>query len=213
MQIFLILIFCVFCVCDLLAIMLKKQSARYVTKPPLMLLLAAIYIVSAASFNYYIVAALLLGFFGDVAMLRSSRESFLMSGMASFLIGHILYIIAFLQATDCLSGMPLVYLTAVLPYAAIIFALVKILKPHLGSMLLPVSVYASVILLMSLAAFLRGYVVTGGYYWYPLIGSVLFMLSDAILAFFVFKQKSGDSKVSIMLTYILAQVFIVLGFI
>lgn len=81
----------------------------------------------------------------------------------------------------------------------------------LGDMLYPVTVYMLVILTMAVTAFLRQGKVLPISYTLVFLGALLFMLSDSILALNKFYKPLPLSNISIMLTYALAQYFIVLG--
>ena len=78
-------------------------------------------------------------------------------------------------------------------------------------MLIPVLFYMLTILTMSTAAYLRKGSVHKISYNLVLLGAVLFMVSDSILALNKFYKPLAFSHVSIMFTYAIAQLCIVLG--
>lgn len=92
------------------------------------------------------------------------------------------------------------------------FGLFYLLKDGLGNMLIPVFVYMIVILMMAITAFLRQQKVFKKSFILVFIGAILFIISDSILALNKFYMPVRFSSVSIMLTYAVAQFFIVMGF-
>ncbi|MEO5787784.1 lysoplasmalogenase [Gelidibacter sp.] len=91
------------------------------------------------------------------------------------------------------------------------FGLFYLLKNNLGDLLIPVVFYILVILLMIISAFLRQKKVSQKSFIFVFIGAILFVISDSILALNKFYMPLPFSSISIMLTYGLAQFFIVLG--
>jgi len=79
-------------------------------------------------------------------------------------------------------------------------------------MKVPVIVYLNVILIMSFASFSRIWALKGLLFWLPFVGSIFFIASDSLLAFRNFKVKLSRGWASIMITYILAQLLIIFGF-
>jgi uncharacterized membrane protein YhhN len=131
-----------------------------------------------------ILSALICCFLGDFFLLWSKEKTFFIVGLLSFLMGHIFYTIAFLQTTYFLSGIPKWFYFSLLPF----------------------------ILIMSFASFSRIWALKGLSFWLPFVGSIFFIASDSLLAFRNFKVKLSRGWVSIMITYILAQLLIIFGF-
>ena len=78
-------------------------------------------------------------------------------------------------------------------------------------MLLPVFFYMLVILTMATSAYLRRDNVGKVSYNFVLIGAILFLISDSLLAVNKFYTPLAYSNISIMFTYAFAQLFIVFG--
>jgi uncharacterized membrane protein YhhN len=85
------------------------------------------------------------------------------------------------------------------------------LKDSLGMMLIPVFFYMLVILTMAASAFFRKNKVSTLSYHLVTFGAVLFVVSDSLLALDKFHRTLPFGGVLIMLTYTLAQYFIVIG--
>ncbi len=126
-------------------------------------------------YGWWILAALVFGWIGDVAFTGTARVWFL-TGLVSFLIGHLLYMIAFFVAG--LTALPTVVaaLGAIL-VAAVVF---RWLLPHLPrEMLGPVVAY--VVIISAMVATAVGATAAGAT-GLILIGAVAFYLSDLAVA-------------------------------
>lgn len=116
--------------------------------------------------------ALALGGVGDIALLGSSDAAFT-AGLVSFLAGHIAWIIALRQRPGCgrLRAQP----TLAAPYLAAFAALNAYLWQRTGKDRIPVVVYSTALLAMSLTALDSGSPQAAA-------GGALFLLSDTLLA-------------------------------
>jgi len=212
LKVLIMIFFVIFAVGDVFAIKYDKIKLRYFTKPLLVPLLTLFYIISVANPNGFILFALICCFLGDLFLLWSQKKTFFIAGLLSFLAGHIFYTIAFLQTTYFLSGIPKWFYFSLIPYIWYGIFIQKKLNPYLRSIKVPVIVYLNVILIMSFASFTRIWALKGLLFWLPFVGSIFFIASDSLLAFRNFKTKLSRGWVSIMITYILAQLLIILGF-
>jgi len=93
-------------------------------------------------------------------------------------------------------------------YAIVLF---YILYNGLGDLLLPVILYVVAILFMAISAAMRKESVSKLSYNLVLIGSLLFILSDSLLALNKFNSPIPIAHVSVMFTYAFAQYCIVFG--
>lgn len=154
------------------------------------------------------VFALVFSLLGDVLLLFVFKsELFFMGGLLAFLIAHILYCLVFLkQRNSTLKPYGLTILLII--YAIGLFILIK---PGLGDLVIPVLAYISVILLMVVTSFLRKGNAPNNSFKLVFLGALFFMISDSILAVNKFYMPVPYSNFSIMLTYALAQLLIVLG--
>lgn len=152
--------------------------------------------------------ALTFSLVGDILLMFVDQNPvFFMLGLFAFLIAHIMFIITFLKQKNT-SRQPLAFIAILLIYASGLFYL---LKDGLGAMLIPVAIYMLVILTMSTSAYLRkGSVISQNYYM-VFYGAILFMVSDSLLAFNMFYKPFPLANIGIMVTYALAQFFIVIG--
>jgi len=126
-----------------------------------------------------LILGLVLCLGGDVCLALPGKRFFL-AGLVSFLLGHVLYLIAFFR----LSSPGAWTLYSAIPCALLSTAVFMYLRPRLGNMLLPVLAYVLVITLMVVGAFtvmgdesyaLRGRLTV-------VAGASLFYLSDLFVA-------------------------------
>lgn len=147
---------------------------------------------------------------GD-AFLAGKPERWLLPGMAAFFLSHVFYVALF-WSTGQVSGELLNYLArGVLVFAGAGY--VFWLSPSLGPMRLPVLAYSAVILVMGAAA-----IALPPGYGLVLLGALMFIASDAILANELFIRPPGESprwlpSVSLWNLYFFGQLLICLGFV
>lgn len=153
-----------------------------------------------------VLCGLFCGFLGDTLLLKPERFA---AGLGAFLIGHFCYIASYVVRIGHVS-VPVPGIAAAA--AGYMLAAVLIVKPLLPfvekALKIPVLVYMTAILAMSFAAFLR-FGNCGSVSWaLTLAGSVLFIVSDSLLAYQVFRKKTDRG---IMETYVAAQFLIAQG--
>lgn len=132
---------------------------------------------------WMLTAALLLSAVGD-AFLAGDAERWLPFGLGAFLLAHLFYVALFAMGGGGLSVLPhepLRLIAAVLTVAAAALIL-NYLWRALGRMLVPVALYVVVITCMTVMAFTLPASRSAA-----MIGAVLFMASDAILAVRLFR--------------------------
>lgn len=126
-------------------------------------------------YGNWVLAALVAGMAGDVFLMGRSKQLFL-AGLVAFLVGHVLYIVAF-----AVRGLSVEWaLFGALPTLALTSLIARWLLPHVEPrMKTPVVVYMTAFTVMvSMAAGTVG----AERRWLILIGSVGFMLSDIAVA-------------------------------
>ncbi|MFN3610051.1 MAG: lysoplasmalogenase [Hyphomonas sp.] len=159
---------------------------------------------------WMLIAGLAACTLGD-AFLAGKTERWLIPGMAAFFTGHVFYVALFWSAGQ-VSGDLLNYLArGVLVLAGAGY--VVWLSPSLGQMRWPVIAYAAVILVMGAA----GIALPPGY-GIVLVGALMFIASDAILANELFRRPPGEPprllpSISLWNLYFFGQMLIALGFI
>jgi len=190
---------------------LAGKKYRKMTKGLLMPLLLVYYLMQAESVDYLVVLAIFAAFAGDVCLLWLDRPMLFQAGLLSFLLGHCCYALVFWRAADGLQGLPGGYFLLLLPYGLAVMALYRHLESGLAGRRLAFILYACSIAAMSLLALARLFVQPGWVAWLPFAGSLLFMLSDSLLAANLFGPRSRHPAWQIMASYVAAQVLIVAG--
>lgn len=191
----------------------QEEIARYLKPFLLPLLVVAVYLSDKFKTKTLLLTALTFSWIGDVILLFADKgEIYFILGLVAFLVSHVFYIVLFSKQTISKSisnklsfgagiGLILLYF----------FGMITTLGPKLGSLTIPVVIYAVVISTMLF------YALKGSFQWNTipyqsvLIGAVFFISSDSILAFNKFDQAIPYASFLIMITYLAAQFCIVWG--
>ena len=187
-------------------------SVHLTVKPLLMPTLVAYFFFSIGAKNKLaigIIIALLFSWIGDVMlMFQEIKPIYFMLGLVSFLIAHLTYIFVFNKSSQDFKAKIFTYSTGFL-LILFGFLILLLMWPGLGNLKIPVIIYTSVIMVMGISALFRK--ANGASM--VLIGAILFISSDSLLALNKFYQGFEGADFWVMLTYILAQYFIVTGMI
>ncbi len=202
-----LILYFIFLLADLIAIAAGAETIRYVTKPLLMPLLAAgllsaIRRLRPVIFRNLLLAALFFSWAGDILLIW---DNYFLYGLGSFLLAHLAYIGFFLKVRYTNYPLPLCKYLFIFLSEAIVLAFLFFMFPYLGGLAIPVIIYAITIsftLLCAMHAFRFNEQPMG---WYCIIGSILFICSDAMIALDRFHQPFPAAGILIMLTYGLAQ--------
>jgi len=155
-------------------------------------------------YAYLIIAGLSFSLVGDVFLMHP-RDKFVF-GLGSFLIAHIIFIIAI---SDGLSS--LFDLLMLLPAALYTLIFLRVILPKTGEMKWPVIVYAFVLMIFLWQASVEYYYSAEISAYYAFLGAVLFVISDSFLAHARFIGKKFYSIAVIHITYWMALVYIALS--
>ncbi|MBL4937419.1 lysoplasmalogenase [Clostridium sp. YIM B02515] len=207
----LIVPFLILCILNVFYEKNGKRKGVVFTKPLLMPLLGVFYSLNTAHINYYILLALTFGFLGDVFLLKNNRNSLVLAGIVSFLIGHVFYIFIFALSSYMLKPIPIWFLLFLLPYIGIAYLMFKKLLSTMESMKFPAIIYMCVLCTMSFMSLSRIWAVSLLSFMLTFLGSLSFLISDSILAFDMFSARKGNNGAVIMATYTFAQLLIVIG--
>lgn len=207
-------VFLVVFVAHLLCILLRQEMLQNVTKTLLMPALG-IYFFSQVrdksnSLQKWILLALIFSWAGDVLlMFQEKNELYFLLGLSAFLLAHVFYIIFFhrLRVREGVKS-NIWFLVLVVVYYA---ALISWLSPYLGDKKIPVRIYGIVISFMFMLAMHLLYIKNKAAGRWMMLGALLFVISDSILAINKFYGSFESAGILIMLTYGLAQLFIVAG--
>ncbi|MBK5272336.1 MAG: lysoplasmalogenase [Bacteroidia bacterium] len=199
---------------NIMGVVLKNETLQSISKPLLMIILVA-YFISQTKFatvgvKKWLWGALFFSWVGDVVLLFQQNQSiFFLMGLSAFLMAHIFYIIFFhgVRVIENVKSNLWLLVVVVIYYAV----LISVLSPHLGDMKLPVRIYGIVISFMFMLAMHMLFIKNKTAGRWMMIGALLFVISDSVLAINKFYQSFKAAGIIIMLTYGLAQLFIIEG--
>jgi uncharacterized membrane protein YhhN len=197
--------FILFCVVDFFGIYLEKKMIINFAKPMLMITLSWYYYSNTKKINIHFTLGLFFSFLGDVLLLGTG-ETYFVFGLLFFLIAHIFYIIMVIKMIR--NTKPKEFIIACIPFLLLFIVLINVLYAGLGSMKIPVIVYAMTISffgIVSLILYLQTKTKTS---LLLVVGVLIFITSDTILALNLFYKKQSFYPLLIMLTYVLAQYLI-----
>jgi len=170
----------------------------------LIILVAAVRAGSPAAYKTLILAGLLASLAGDVFLMLDKK--WFSAGLGCFLAAHGFYILAFRPAPDRPATMG-----TLLPFLVFGLLIVRALAPNLGKLKLPVLVYIAAITVMAWFAAARFIEIGSWRTLAALIGAMLFVASDAVLAYARFVKDFASAQLFILGAYFPAQLLIALS--
>jgi len=214
-RIFSILFLLIF-ILELIAEFQQLNTLRFIVKPCIVLSLAVFFCIRTklkGRFHKRLFSGLIFAWLGDILLLFvDARPEYFMYGLFSFLLGHLFYTRAFYldfrsaQELDKKNARIAIGFCSVSSIAFYFY-----LRPHLGTLKLPVMIYTFVISMMLMMSVFRNLRVNKESFILVFAGAILFVLSDSLLAYNKFVSSFSLAGVCIMATYMLAQYFIVIG--
>lgn len=200
---------------DWVAVHLGSKRLEYLAKPGCMVFLIAAALAmdpSDGAARSALVAALVLSTVGDVFLMLPGRQpgsdgpNLFVAGLASFLLAHVAYVVAFVldgvELSDALLGIIPLAFVGVFAARPIIRGVRSSSEPELAT---PVTAYIGVISLMVLAAFGTGDPTA-------MVGALLFAVSDSLIALGRFVRPRDWFPLAVIITYHLAQAFLTVSF-
>jgi len=192
----------------MIAVVLSLTVFPYIkiaSKAMIMASLIGLYISEAKIQNHIFLTGLIFALLGD-AFLLFEGDDFFMIGLVCFLIMQLCYAFTFWKKSriprnsDKLKSLVITFIPVLL---------LAYFWPSLGNLKWPILVYTISIVLMVITAYLRHPLFSG--YIYVILGSIFFLVSDALLASKMFMVEIQDYNISVMATYMIAQYLIVTG--
>jgi len=186
---------------------------------PLLILIFILNItMSSVAAHWLMFLALIFSWSGDIMLelphvleQPQMNDVLFMAGLICFMIIHVLYFVVFCLTPGENQALKKFYLF-MLPVFIYGAALLYYLFKDLGDMRIPVIVYTVVLLAMLVAAINRYKKVRRLSYTLVLLGAILFVLSDSLLAINKFSHPFKCSSALIMSTYIAGQFLIIIGY-
>jgi len=200
-------------------IALHEKWLDYIFKPLLMISLGGHFLMNTAEIEtkikIFVVWAILFSLFGDTfLMFASNGPNFFILGLGSFLVAQIGYIFLFHRLNRVEGIKPYIaanpfWLLLYLFYGAVIYIL---LFPNLDPVLkIAVFIYMSALLGMSVMALNRKGIQPQISFSVVFAGSLLFVVSDTLIALNKFLMPIPADRFWVMSTYMAAQLLIVTG--
>jgi len=197
--------FVLFSLIDFYGIYLEKQLMVNFAKPMLMITLFWYYYSNTKQLNKYFVLGLFFSFLGDLLLLGTGEVYFIF-GLLFFLIAHVFYIIMVLRLIP--ARKPKNFIMASVPFLLLFLILMNILFAGLGSMKIPVIIYAMTISFFGIVSLLLYLETKTKISLILLVGVLIFISSDTILALNLFYKTQSFYPLLIMMSYVLAQYLI-----
>ena len=187
------------------------DDLRKPTKVALMPVVALTYLAFSCTPSLWVVAGLLFGCLGDLFLLWPLKKKFFVLGTSSFFLGHVCYLIfIYTHYAIRVGWVWIVVISAVYAAgAAFVYANSRrnIPRPLSLAYMLMLCVLSVSLILPLLTAFWWGKLVA-------FFGATFFLASDGALCDMLFVKKAEPTKQNfvVMLTYILAQTLLAVGF-
>jgi len=202
-------VFALFSVIHLIFCYIEHEFYRKFTKVILVPILM-LYVIESGSFEleYALIMALLGSFLGDIFLLNQDNKVNFLAGLSSFLVAHVFYIMLLESRLDFNDNILIVLVFGLLVMAVLAYMTIRrVVK----SMTIPVILYSLTLFVVTLFS---GVLLINSPSWYNasiFIGSLLFMFSDSLVAYSLFIKDFKRKHLYIMVTYLLAQLLIVIG--
>jgi len=198
------ILFIAFSILDIIGIALHKIWLQAIFKPMIILSVIILYYFSAEQRSKWYISALFFSFFGDVFLL--DKNGYFLLGIGSFLITQILYIKIISGQLKKPNSKQI--FGAIALFMVYFIVLISLLKNNLNEFLIPVIVYGITISIFGIVSLLNYFINRTKISQILLWGSVLFIISDSMIALHKFHEPRPFYPVAIMITYILAQYLI-----
>jgi uncharacterized membrane protein YhhN len=148
--------------------------------------------------------ALFFSFLGDVFLL--DKNGYFLLGIGSFLITQVLFIKLIISQLRKVRVHHII--VALLPFVVYFTVLISTIKENLTEFLIPVVIYGITISFFGMVSLLNYFINKSKNSVVLLIGAVLFIASDSMIALNKFHEPRIIYPVAIMITYIFAQYLI-----
>ncbi len=198
---------CVVALVDWWSVATDRRNVELVFKPLTMVVLisAALAIADPVSdrSRLFLVLGLVCSLAGDVFLMFEERM--FVAGLASFLVGHVMYVVALTSLGDLSVPMLAVGVAGVLVAAGVVGTrIVRGAREQDQRLTVPVAAYITVI--STMVAVAAGTVVPAA-----IVGALLFYASDAVLGWNRFVKPVSNGRVIVHCTYHLGQIGLVLA--
>jgi uncharacterized membrane protein YhhN len=212
------LLFAVIVVVELTGRFVDRVQLEYMVKPLIMIWIAAYFLLykQKKEFTVPVLIAFFFSWVGDNFLMFSDKnELFFFAGVGGFFVAQLTYIYTFASFSEVnIRGPIQKNLWLILPFLVYVAGIYLLLFPGLEGLMKPIIlVYALSLMGMSMMALNRKGRVGQESFSLVFIGSLLFLISDSMIALNKFYQEFTLAGFWIMITYIAAQYLIMRGLI
>jgi uncharacterized membrane protein YhhN len=200
----LITVFLIVSILDIVGVAMDYPVMQAVFKPMIMLSLMAAYYFSVTKINPWYLLAMAFSFLGDVLLM--DKNNLFLAGIAAFLGTQLIYI--FIIKKRLKKGRAKDLLISIVPFLIFYSLLISVLQKNLGTFMIPVMVYGMAISIFGMAALLLYLQNKDSITRMLLMGAILFIISDSMIALQKFHAARTWYPVVIMATYVMAQFLI-----
>jgi len=190
---------------DILGIVLDKYYLKLFFKPFIIPGILLMYTLFVPGKNKWYVGALIFSFLGDVFLLFSGKNYFML-GLSAFLLAHLCFIKIVLQKIGKADLNKI--LLGFIIFFGFLLGLLFVLKGSLGALQIPVVIYGFVITSFGALSFANYLQHKNKAALMLLIGALVFLGSDSMLALNKFYAPNELLNLMVMVTYIVAQYLI-----
>lgn len=181
------------------AVSTGRRKVEWITKPAVMVALIVVALVADpidGAVRAWVIVGLVFSLAGDVFLMLPTER--FVSGLASFFVAHVAYIVAFALRADSATGAVIGVVVAAASLAVIGRPIVAAVRRDQPALVGPVIAYMAVISAMVVVGFADATT-------WVVAGAVFFFASDGILATNKFARRVPGARFAIMSTYHAAQ--------
>ncbi len=207
-MIFYWIIYGLFVLMHLILCFIKKEKARKISKFFLLPLLSISCVLLKLN-NYFIYFSLLFGWIGDILLIFTDNEKLFVSGLTSFAMGHIFYLIASYYRLVTVNNIDInvsFIIFFIVLFIVLLISAKLFFAKHLGKLSYLGAVYFYLLFSLCLLNFY-------GNYYLSALGFLFFIISDSIIALTKLNRHPPHEDFHIMFTYIIAQTLVILSFV
>ncbi len=193
----------------------ENEIARKFTKP-FCLVFLAVAVIFASPKEFLVYLGLIFGLIGDIALIWKRNKLCFILGLLAFMIGHFLYLTESLIIIFAYENLDSIwwafYALVFLGFIGVLFLPMKRFTKKNRGFVLACSLYGSSLginLITAISGIAFGY---PKYFVLVSVGYFLFIVSDITLSYTIFKKEIKRRDFFIMITYLVAQLLICLGF-
>ena len=212
------LLFAVIVVVELTGRFIDRIQLEYMVKPLIMIWIAIFFLLykQKKQFTVPVLIAFFFSWVGDnFLMLSGNNELFFFAGVGGFFVAQLTYIYTFTTFSEVhVRGPVRKNLLLIIPFLVYVAGIYLLLFPGLEGLMKPIIlVYALSLVGMSMMALNRKGRVGQASFRLVFVGSLLFLISDSMIALNKFYHEFTLAGFWIMITYIAAQYLIMRGLI